>query len=353
MTATAARKPAAPATPAEDDFWGEAPAAAWEPNEDQARQSASQAGRRPPAPANDAHRTPSRSHEAPWGLSGKALPRAAGVLRNRIALCAAAGAVLLMGAAAAALTFASDPAEAPATLAVQANEAPASETPTPELAAAPAAEVAVADERKAQALAEAADAGTAEGQAPAMQQTAADPITAQQEPVEVAAAPQAPTAEADVPPAVSAAPAMAVTQTRGIGSDAAAAPEAASDFPPDEMATAALAPAGQAAADDIAGVEGAGSEPQVMAGVEETDAAAAPSEIELLAATATKTTVKKWVNMRTGPDDDAASITVIPADAEVSVMSCDGWCHVIYEGQQGWVYKTFVRGAEELAAKSG
>lgn len=152
---------------------------------------------------------------------------------------------------------------------------------------------------------------------------------------------------------------MPDAQPEGIGSDAVAVPEpgsATGDVQPDEMETAALRPADSFAPLGAAGTPQAtaasqGAELQVEAGIEQTDAATAPSEIELLAETATKTTVKKWVNMRTGPADDAATITIIPAEAEIGLISCDGWCHVIYEGQQGWVYKNFIRGAEELTAK--
>jgi hypothetical protein len=56
--------------------------------------------------------------------------------------------------------------------------------------------------------------------------------------------------------------------------------------------------------------------------------------------------VTTHVNMRGGPDSDAAIVMVVPAGAEVGVVRCDIWCEVVFEGARGWIYKSFVAGAD-------
>lgn len=53
-------------------------------------------------------------------------------------------------------------------------------------------------------------------------------------------------------------------------------------------------------------------------------------------------TTTKWVNMRTGPSDDAEVIEVVPALATVSAQAGCDWCAVSYEGREGYIYKTFL-----------
>jgi len=50
------------------------------------------------------------------------------------------------------------------------------------------------------------------------------------------------------------------------------------------------------------------------------------------------------VNMRTGPDNAAATIKVVPAGSRVAVISCSYWCEIEFGGERGWVYKRFVGG---------
>lgn len=63
------------------------------------------------------------------------------------------------------------------------------------------------------------------------------------------------------------------------------------------------------------------------------------------AATATAgmtTTVTTWVNMRAGPDNSAAVVTVVSPDAIVTVGACDYWCGVTVNGQTGFIFKDFL-----------
>lgn len=51
----------------------------------------------------------------------------------------------------------------------------------------------------------------------------------------------------------------------------------------------------------------------------------------------------KYVNLRAGEDNDAEVLAVIPANAQVRAQdNCAHWCRVVYEGRQGYVYKTFL-----------
>lgn len=61
-------------------------------------------------------------------------------------------------------------------------------------------------------------------------------------------------------------------------------------------------------------------------------------------------TTTRWVNMRTGPADDAEIMVVVPALAEIQAETDCNWCSVSYDGQQGYIYKTFISYVEDSAA---
>jgi hypothetical protein len=56
--------------------------------------------------------------------------------------------------------------------------------------------------------------------------------------------------------------------------------------------------------------------------------------------------VMSAVNMRAGPNNEAAVLAVVPAGSEVEVFSCEHWCEVRFAGERGWIYRSFVRGTE-------
>src|SRR5690606_8429153 len=82
------------------------------------------------------------------------------------------------------------------------------------------------------------------------------------------------------------------------------------------------------------------------------------------AGTARTARITTAVNMRSSPKKGSSVLTVVPAGSAVSVLSCDGWCRISYDGRQGWVYKSFLTGSKspnkaaassspkQLAAKS-
>ncbi|WP_292526021.1 SH3 domain-containing protein [Mesorhizobium sp.] len=53
--------------------------------------------------------------------------------------------------------------------------------------------------------------------------------------------------------------------------------------------------------------------------------------------------ILRGVTMRTGPKNSAAAIVTIPAKTSVQVMGCKKWCQIVYNGQRGWIYKSFVK----------
>lgn len=52
----------------------------------------------------------------------------------------------------------------------------------------------------------------------------------------------------------------------------------------------------------------------------------------------------KAVNLRSGPDNGASVVAVIPAGASIlAPASCKFWCRTVYDGQSGYIFKSFVR----------
>ncbi len=68
-------------------------------------------------------------------------------------------------------------------------------------------------------------------------------------------------------------------------------------------------------------------------------APAAPSASGLREGWATK-----YVNLRAGPDNKSKVLTIVPANAPVRAEdNCRHWCRTIYDGQEGYIYKSFIR----------
>jgi hypothetical protein len=56
------------------------------------------------------------------------------------------------------------------------------------------------------------------------------------------------------------------------------------------------------------------------------------------------------VNMRARPSNGAAVVATISGGRPVEVIDCRQWCEVIFAGQRGWVYKSFI-GASPIPAE--
>ncbi len=55
------------------------------------------------------------------------------------------------------------------------------------------------------------------------------------------------------------------------------------------------------------------------------------------------TRVTQGVTMRAKPDNDGTALLTIPAKEQVQVVSCKGWCEIVYKGKRGYVYKKFLQ----------
>jgi hypothetical protein len=62
--------------------------------------------------------------------------------------------------------------------------------------------------------------------------------------------------------------------------------------------------------------------------------------------------VRSGVNMRSRPKSGSGVLTVIPSKAVVQVVSCKAWCEVIYQGQRGYVYKSYLGGGSKRYAST-
>lgn len=52
------------------------------------------------------------------------------------------------------------------------------------------------------------------------------------------------------------------------------------------------------------------------------------------------------VRLRAARNDRSAVLGVVPKGTEIGVVSCDGWCEVVFAGKRGFVYKNFVSGSK-------
>lgn len=60
--------------------------------------------------------------------------------------------------------------------------------------------------------------------------------------------------------------------------------------------------------------------------------------------------VNQAVKMRSGPDNDASVVKVVPTGARVDIVACKGWCEVIAGGDRGYIFQRFLnRGAAPQA----
>ncbi|MGE3304739.1 MAG: SH3 domain-containing protein [Rhizobiaceae bacterium] len=52
------------------------------------------------------------------------------------------------------------------------------------------------------------------------------------------------------------------------------------------------------------------------------------------------------VRLRAGRNASSAIVGVVPRGTEIGVVSCDGWCEVVYAGKRGFVYNKFIGGGK-------
>lgn len=107
---------------------------------------------------------------------------------------------------------------------------------------------------------------------------------------------------------------------------------------------------------EIAKLEAAtGMTEEPEAGNETHPAPAAPTDTKLAAVSQPDlkpATVTKHVNLRDGPADESEVITVVPANATIEAEADCGWCTVVYKGQRGYIYKSFINRGTAAAEKA-
>ncbi|MDI6027416.1 SH3 domain-containing protein [Corticibacterium sp. UT-5YL-CI-8] len=54
-------------------------------------------------------------------------------------------------------------------------------------------------------------------------------------------------------------------------------------------------------------------------------------------------TIKSSVNMRASPQKGAKVLGVVPRNAKVALGACTAWCEIEFNGQKGFVYKSYIR----------
>ena len=99
--------------------------------------------------------------------------------------------------------------------------------------------------------------------------------------------------------------------------------------------------------DEIAALEAI---QQQEAGIDPDAPSAAPSTGAQAAGPMSTATANRYVNMRAGPSDDADVLLVVPALAEIQAEAGCDWCAVSYDGQEGFIYKTFISYDENQSA---
>jgi len=57
------------------------------------------------------------------------------------------------------------------------------------------------------------------------------------------------------------------------------------------------------------------------------------------------THVIRAVNMRAGPANGAEVLAIVSEGSPVEVIQCTQWCEVIFAGQRGWIYRSFMADA--------
>jgi uncharacterized protein YraI len=57
--------------------------------------------------------------------------------------------------------------------------------------------------------------------------------------------------------------------------------------------------------------------------------------------------VRSGVNMRSRPKSGSSVLTVVPSKAVVQIVGCKAWCEVIYQGQRGYIYKSYLGGGSK------
>lgn len=98
---------------------------------------------------------------------------------------------------------------------------------------------------------------------------------------------------------------------------------------------------GEIAVLEVIQLQEAEDEPEVAA--EEEAEVQAVAQAQAAAASGLKpAVVRDAVNFRAAPDSKSEVLSVLPANTRIEAQTDCGWCEVAYQGQRGFVYKSFI-----------
>jgi hypothetical protein len=110
----------------------------------------------------------------------------------------------------------------------------------------------------------------------------------------------------------------------------------------DKAATASLPPA-----KPVKGTPPPGVDPNLLSVPSKASAGAADES----ASGGYLSAVKSGVRMHSGAGNHTGVVGVVPDNATVRVLSCNGWCRISYNGKQGYIFKSFLGGAAAAQAE--
>jgi hypothetical protein len=132
---------------------------------------------------------------------------------------------------------------------------------------------------------------------------------------------------------------LTLVQAEGIA-DAPSEPATVMSTPPEGVGTEERSPHQVAWPAEVSTSKGRGAVSTAWSSGDEVKPVSEPEEGN--AAPTGTARVVKAVNLRAGPDNSEAVLTVVPEGTVVEVAGCRHWCEVVFAGHRGWIYRSFL-----------
>lgn len=132
----------------------------------------------------------------------------------------------------------------------------------------------------------------------------------------------------------------------GGGATSAALPSVAASLLPTDSLRKRVVPDSQIAAADTTKTSAVPAKVEDKPAPAEVQAKTAPEKpVQQASASGAggNATIKSSVNMRAAPQKGAKVLGVVPRNASVQLNTCSQWCEIEYNGQKGYVYKSYIR----------
>lgn len=146
--------------------------------------------------------------------------------------------------------------------------------------------------------------------------------------------------------AANAAPKQRPAIMAGSAAPSGAMPSTAASLLPTDSLRKRVVPDSQIAAADTtktAAVPPKAENKPAAATLEAKAAPEKPAQLASAAVTGGNATIKSSVNMRAAPQKGAKVLGVVPRNASVQLGTCSQWCEIEYNGQKGYVYKSYIK----------